>query len=203
VPMAEGAASAAAGSIVPPAIWPDGFEPEIDHDPDLARELLDDAGYEDRSDLGTIVVNATGLGAGPAVATWREELGAEIEVEVMDFGDFLDSLEATPPSIFTINWIADYPSPHALYGLLLEPGAASNYGRWSDDEFTELLEAAAAASEREVGAAWDAVEAYVNEAAPVIPWSYGETWWLVADGLRGLGNLTVGLLDFGRVSWDG
>jgi hypothetical protein len=25
----------------------------------------------------------------------------------------------------------------------------------------------------------------------------------VADGLRGLGNLTVGLLDFGRVSWDG
>jgi len=24
----------------------------------------------------------------------------------------------------------------------------------------------------------------------------------VADGLRGLGNLTVGLLDFGRVSWD-
>jgi hypothetical protein len=25
----------------------------------------------------------------------------------------------------------------------------------------------------------------------------------VADGLRGLGNLTVGLLDLGRVSWDG
>ena len=35
--------------------------------------------------------------------------------------------------------------------------------------------------------------------APVIPWSYGETWWLVADGLRGLGNLTVGLVDFGLV----
>ena len=32
------------------------------------------------------------------------------------------------------------------------------------------------------------------EQAPVIPWAYGETWWLVADGLRGLGNLTVGLI---------
>ncbi len=47
------------------------------------------------------------------------------------------------------------------------------------------------------------MEDYVSEQAPVIPWSYGETWWLVADGLRGLGNLTIGLLDFGRVSWDG
>jgi hypothetical protein len=25
----------------------------------------------------------------------------------------------------------------------------------------------------------------------------------VANGLRGLGNLTIGLVDFGRVSWDG
>ena len=49
----------------------------------------------------------------------------------------------------------------------------------------------------------ETVEAYATEQAPVIPWAYGETWWLVADGLRGLGNLTVGLLDFGRVSWDG
>jgi hypothetical protein len=47
------------------------------------------------------------------------------------------------------------------------------------------------------------VEAYVAEQAPVIPWAYGETWWLVASGLRGLGNLTIGLIDFGRVSWDG
>ena len=54
-----------------------------------------------------------------------------------------------------------------------------------------------------MGAAYDAVDAHVAEQAPVIPWSYGETWWLVRDGLRGLGNLTIGLLDFGRVSWDG
>jgi ABC-type transport system substrate-binding protein len=203
VPLAEGDASQAAGSLVPPAIWPAGFSPEIAYDPDRARALLDEAGYADRADLGAIVVNGTGLGVEPAVATWRAELGVEITVEVMDFGAFLDQLDTTPPGIFTISWIADYPSPQALYGLLLEPGAASNYGDWRDDEFVGLLEEAAAAAEDEVGAAYDAVEAHVAEAAPVIPWSYGETWWLVADGLRGLGNLTVGLLDFGRVSWDG
>ena len=203
VPLAEGASSQPAGSLVPPAIWPDGFSPDVRSDPDRARELLDEAGYADRADLGTIVVNASGLGVEPAVATWREQLGVDIAVESMNFGDFLQVLDDRPPDIFTVNWIADYASPHALYGLLLDSGAASNWGDWRDPAFVELLEAAAAAPADELGASYEAVEDYVSEQAPVIPWAYGETWWLVADGLRGLGNLTVGLLDFGRVSWDG
>jgi oligopeptide transport system substrate-binding protein len=203
VPLAEGASSTAAGSLVPPAIWPDGFSPRLETDPDEAGRLLDEAGYEDREELGTIVVNGTGLGVEPAVDVWREELGADVEIENMDFSDFLATLDTRPPQIFTINWIADYASPNALYGLLLESGAASNYGRWSDDTFDELLREAAEAPEDEVGDAYQEVDDYVAEQAPVVPWAYGETWWLVADGLRGLGNLTVGLLDFGRVSWDG
>ena len=203
LPLAEGASSQAAGSLVPPAIWPEGFSPELEFDPDAARDLLDAAGYADRSELGTIVVNGSGLGVEPAVEAWREELGVDIAIENMNFGDFLDVLEVRPPQIFTVSWIADYASPHALYGLLLDSGAASNWGDWRDPHFVELLEAAAAAPIDELGPAYDAVEAHAAEQAPVIPWAYGETWWLVADGLRGLGNLTVGLIDFGRVSWDG
>jgi len=203
VPLSEGASAQAAGSLVPPAIWPEGFDPELEADPDRARALLEEAGYKSGAELGTIVVNANGLFVEPAVAVWREELGVEIEIETMDFGTFLDVLDTRRSAqIFTVNWIADYASPHALYGLLLEAGALSNYGDWRDDEFTTLLDAAAAAAEEGIGPAYDAVEARVSEEAPVIPWSYGETWWLVADGLRGLGNLTIGLIDFGRVSWD-
>ena len=202
VPLAEGAASEAASSLVPPAIWPDGFEPQLEHDPERARTLLDEAGYADRGDLGTIVVNGNGLFVDPAVAVWREELDVDVAIETMEFGSFLELLDTRPPHLFTVNWIADYASPHALYGLLLEPGALSNYGDWRDDEFVELLDEAAAAPEGETGPAYDEVEAHVADQAPVIPWSYGETWWLVGDGLRGLGNLTIGLIDFGRVSWE-
>ena len=204
VPLSEGASAQAAASVVPPAVWPDGYAPDIESDPDEARRLLDDAGYADRAGLGPITVSGAGLGVGPAVAAWREELGVEVEVETMPFNDYLRQLdEGRGPEIFTINWIADYPSPHALYGLLLQEGAVSNFGSWGDPEFERLLEEAARAAADEVGPAYGAVEARVAEEAPVIPWSYGETWWLVADGLRGLGNLTIGLLDFGRVSWDG
>jgi oligopeptide transport system substrate-binding protein len=204
VTLSEGADALAAPSIVPPAIWPDGLDESIAPDMDAARALLADAGYEDPSELGTIVVNGTGLNVEPAVASWHEELGVDIDVETMEFETYIGLLETERPHVFTINWIADYPSPHAIYSLLLEPGALSNYGEWSDDEFVRLLDAAAAAeTDAELAAAYVAVDDHVREQAPVIPWSYGAGWWLVADGLRGLGNLTIGLIDLGRVSWDG
>jgi ABC-type transport system substrate-binding protein len=203
VELAEGAASVPASSVVPPALWPEGLEDDHPYDPEAAARLLDQAGYANRDDLGVITVNGAGLGVSPAVATWREVLGVEMTVESMEFADYLGALETNPPQVFTINWIADYPSPYALYSLLLLPDAASNYGDWTDDTFIRLLEAASAAeTEAEQAAAYRAVDAHVDEAAPVIPWSYGTSWWLVRPGLRGLGNLTTGLLDLGRVSWD-
>jgi oligopeptide transport system substrate-binding protein len=203
VELAEGASSQPASSVVPPALWPDGFEDDQDADPAEARRLLDEAGYSERSELGVITVNGGGLGVGPAVAVWREELGVEVAIEGMDFGDYLTALEERPPQIFSINWIVDYPSPYALYSLLLLPDAASNYGRWDDPEFIALLEAASAAeTDAQQERAYRAVDARVDEQAPVIPWAYGSGWWLVRPGLRGLGNLTLGLMDLGRVSWD-
>lgn len=204
VPLAEGSVGVPASSVVPPALWPDGMPADMPHNPLEARRLLDEAGYADRDDLGVITVADVGLGVGPAVAVWRDELGARISVEGMDFNDYLRDLDSEPPQIFTINWIADYPSPYALYSLLLLPNAASNYGRWNDEQFVSLLEAASAAKRTAAqAAAYVAVDAYVDDQAPVIPWSYPTGWWLVRPGLRGLGNLTTGILDFGRVSWDG
>jgi ABC-type transport system substrate-binding protein len=204
VELAEGSASVPASSVVPPALWPEGLEDDQDHDPQEAGRLLDEAGYADRDELGTITVNGAGLGVAPAVAIWRETLGVTITVEQMEFADYLAALETHPPQVFTINWIADYPSPHALFSLLLLPDAASNYGGWADPTFVELLETASAAeTDDDQAAAYREVDARVDAEAPVIPWSYGTSWWLVRPGLRGLGNLTTGLLDLGRVSWDG
>jgi ABC-type transport system substrate-binding protein len=204
VELSSGEAAQAASSVVPPALQPKGLP--ADPRPDLAqaRDLLEQAGYADRAKLGTITVNATGLDVTPIVATWRIDLGISVRVESMRFPDYLAALDARQiPEIFTINWITDYPSPHALYDLLLNPAAISNYGGWKDQRFTQLLDAAAgAAGDAQQAFAYAAVEAEVDAQAPVIPWSYDRSSWLVRPGLRGLGGLTIGLLDFGLASWD-
>ena len=204
VELSAGAGARPAGSIVPPALWPgETFGTPDAADVDEARDLLADAGYATGSALGTITVNGTGLDVSPAVAVWEETLGVSIDVEVMDFNDYVGVLRTDAPQVYTINWIADYPSPHALYGLLLLPNAPDNNGRWADDTFVDLLQAAAEQEERPAqAAAYADADARVREEAPLIPWSYDENWWLVRDGLRGTGQLTIGLLDFGRLSWD-
>ncbi len=205
VQLSEGDSAEAANSIVPPALQPAGLGPDPAADVAQAKSLLADAGYDDPAKLGTITVNGSGLGVSPIVATWRAELGVTVRVETMSFNDYIGELDAgRTPQVFTINWVADYPSPHALYDLLLSPDAHSNYGHWQDPTFANLLDAAAAATAPSSQAtAYAAVEAEVDAQAPVIPWAYGRSSWLVRPGLRGLGDLTVGLLDFGLVSWDG
>jgi ABC-type transport system substrate-binding protein len=205
VQLSLGTAALPAGSIVPPALQPEGSalrQPPPPADVAEAQRLLAEAGYADRSKLGTITVNASALDVEPAVASWRSQLGVVVNVETMSFEDYLPALEQHPPQVFTINWIADYPSPHALYSLLLASDAASNYGHWADARFDELLDAAGAAeSEAAQATAYAAVEERADDQAPLIPWSYDAGWWLARDGLTGLGNLTIGLLDFGRVAW--
>ena len=203
VELSAAEAAAAANSVVPPAIQPEGFAADARSDVAEARRLLDAAGFSDRSKLGTIVVEGTGLDVAPIVATWRQQLGVDISVETMSFDDYYAALDAgRVPQVFTVDWIADYPSPQALYDLLLSPGARSNYGRWNDAHFAQLLDSAALAGSAAAQAtAYAAVEAEVDAQVPIIPWSYDESSWLVRPGLRGLGTLTVGLLDFGLVSW--
>lgn len=203
VEQADGASAQAANSIVPPAIQPKGLPADPAPNPDEARHLLDEAGYTDRSKLGTITVNGTAVDVSGIVATWRKELGVTINVETMAFNDYLGALDAgRVPQVYTIDWIADYPSPHALYDLLLAPGARSNYGHWDDPTFAKLLDDAASASgESAQAAAYAKVEARIDQEAPLLPWAYDTSSWLVRPGLAGMGTLTVGLLDFGLVSW--
>ena len=203
VGLAFGQAAEPATSVVPPAIQPPGLSGSNAPQPAQANQLLDEAGFKDRTKLGPITVTVpTFFDAGPIVATWRKDLGVTVNVESMDFSDYIAALDGGRiPQVFAINWIADYPSPHALYDLLLTPGARSNYGHWNDPSFVQLLDAAAESTGAPAqAAAYRAVEQEVEDQAPLIPWSYDESSWLVRPGLQGLGTLTIGLLDFGLVS---
>jgi oligopeptide transport system substrate-binding protein len=109
-----GYAAPATGGFVPPGI--PGHSPGIGlaYDPVAARRLLAQAGYPDGR--GFPAVPALSYDAAAARCRylgeqWRENLGLEVEWQIVEWAVYLDRLRGTPPSLVIMTWLADYPDP--------------------------------------------------------------------------------------------
>jgi oligopeptide transport system substrate-binding protein len=173
------------------------------HDPDAARVLLEEAGFPDGDGFPEVRITGNGLPYDQAVAhELSRELSVTVRVEVRPFDEYAALLDADPPQMWSLSWIADYPHPHAFLGLLLETGSSSNEGRWSDPAFDAALDRAALEVDPAgQAAAYDAAEAIVQRSAPLIPVAYGETWSLSRSGLLGATESGVGFKRFASLRW--
>ena len=201
----DDAAAVIATSLVPVGIAPRTVEDLSPvHDPDAARAELAAAGYPGGEGLPPITMVTGGGGTDTAIAAELErELGMEVTLEVMPFGDYNRRLTEEPPQIFSVDWVADYPHPHDFLGLLLESGSSANVGRWSHPGFDAALETAASTEDLDAQRqAYTAAERIVRDEAPLIPLRYGETWALSRDGLLGATQAGLGYLRLAGLDWE-
>jgi oligopeptide transport system substrate-binding protein len=191
--------------MVPPGV-PGRSETDYgpEHDPDLARDLLADAGFPGGRGFPDVTFNTTSAFAAGAVAEWKRELGVDVGVETMDFNAYYERLGADPPDIWSVGWVADYPGPDDFLGLLLGTGRANNFGRWSSNAFDDAIDRALAAETlEEARVEYDAAESIVRDEAPVIPLAYGTSWALARDGLLGATDNGLGIVRYAGLAWDG
>ncbi|MDY7041853.1 MAG: ABC transporter substrate-binding protein, partial [Chloroflexota bacterium] len=116
-------------------------------DPDLARELLAQAGHPNGEGLPPIVYayNQTEIHAAVAEAvaqTWRDELGVEVHLEAVEDWEAYKEMLRTDAQIFRMGWAADYNDPDNFLQPL-HSGAEGNYGRFANADFDRLVEQAA------------------------------------------------------------
>jgi peptide/nickel transport system substrate-binding protein len=150
-----------------------GFDDTLEpypYDPDLARSLLDDAGYADGFTIGM----ACPIGAYTsfedvcqAVANYLGEVGIEMEggeVQLMESGVYwdLESKKELPP-LFGDSWSASVGEAlPRLTGAL--GGADSSYSSWAEPTTDDLLERIAAAFDTDERAAlYKELQAYMYE----------------------------------------
>jgi ABC-type oligopeptide transport system substrate-binding subunit len=101
-----------------------------------------------------------------------------------------------------VDWVADYPGRTAILRLLLASDQQNNFGRWSSAAFDAALDEGSAATEPAGAmAAFDRAEAIVRDEAPVVPLSYGTSYWLARDGLLGAGENGLGFMRFAGLAW--
>jgi ABC-type transport system substrate-binding protein len=191
-----------ADSMVPPGIpgAPDGdWRPA--HDPDAARALLASAGYPRGAGFPDVVFG-TGFSpyADAIAADLERELGIDVALE--SYEDHFGRLITNPPGLFTVGWVADYPGPNDFLGVLLRTGSSNDYGRWSSSGFDAAVDTALSTSDATAAtSAWRDVLGLVQRDVPVVPLSYGDSWYLSRDGLLGAGQNGLGLLRIAGLAW--
>lgn len=154
-----------------------GYDEAIDemypYDPDLALELLADAGYADGFDLS--ITCSTLVGSCPTAEAVASDLGKvgvrvtidEVTGEVQGFDDKLRS--ATVPAAMQTAG-RDFERTAALFGMPSPNPVSNNPFQTADDEISELYDSAVRVSDRaEQGEIWAQTNARMMELAWFVP----------------------------------
>jgi len=114
------------------------------YDPELARALLADAGLADGfSTTMWTNDNPVRIQIAEIVAAYLDEIGIEVDVQVLDWSTYLRDTAAGEHDMFILGWVAvTADADYGLYAMFHSStfGFAGNRSFWSSDRVDELLD---------------------------------------------------------------
>jgi ABC-type transport system substrate-binding protein len=178
--------SSAAG-ILPPGM--PGYNEQLEglgYDVEGARELIAESSYQDISRLPPIVLSV----GSPYLAVssvdiaiawmWQQNLGVDVEIEVLEWDNFLDELREQSLQTFETGWLADYPDPENFLDILFHSQSVENSTGYSNPDVDRLLESARAESDVDARLAiYQEVEEIIASDAPCLPLCFSRDYLLV------------------------
>jgi oligopeptide transport system substrate-binding protein len=162
-------------SITPPGTL--GYQPPktFSYDPDMARQLLAEAGYPDGEGWPgvEIVYNTQEAHRKIAVAVqqmWKDELNIDVTISNQEWKVYLDSVSTMNFDVARRGWIGDYVDPNNFLDLYLTDGGNNNTG-FADPVYDDLVQRQAprATTREERFAVFYEAEKRLMEQMPIIP----------------------------------
>lgn len=194
----EGTATVANG-LLPPGL--PGYNESlmgIPYDPERARQLLAESQYTDG--LPEIIFTAVDDEGEPSdtvqfmVDSWKENLGVEVTVELLDADTYYSELESMGGHLYTYGWVADYPDPENFLDLLLHSEAHD--ARYINKEFDALVEQARVEEDRDARLAlYQQAEQLLIDDAGIIPLFHVKEYVLIRPHIEGFRVSPVGQPD--------
>ncbi|GAB3267530.1 ABC transporter substrate-binding protein [Arthrobacter pigmenti] len=152
-----GNAISANSSVLTPVYeqWQDGLNlEEYAYDPELSRQLLEDAGFTDENDDGLydgLTFEMVFDQGDPMISTWAElvrdqsrEAGINIKLAGLDRNTYLARTDQRDFDIYAGSW-AIIDEPQSNFALLFSPDGFINYAGVDDPKINRLMEEAARA----------------------------------------------------------
>ncbi len=183
---------AATAGMIPPGLpgcldYSEGYS----YQPDLARSLIREAGYEDGADLPPIGLTTTSdyLDICEYMQYELEKIGIRIDISVSTGGAFRNMVANGNLQFFRGSWIADYADAEnylALFYSANRTPAGPNYTRFGSAEFDRLYNLAILEGNPKIRhALYRQMDSIVMEESPVVPLYYDMVVRFVQHSVRG------------------
>jgi oligopeptide transport system substrate-binding protein len=134
----------------------------------------------------------------------QDNLGITVNIEIQEWGSYLESLDPDPPDLWRLGWCQDYPHPHNFLGDVFACGTGNNHARYCNEDYDALLAQGAAETDVAAGLPYyeQAQEILVEDAPAAFIYWYGR-YTLVNPRVQGLtptaGDSNSGDLFYDRV----
>jgi len=185
--LMDGVGFPAAGGFIPLGLPGHSDDIGIPFSPDRARELFQEAGYLSGGDFPPVEALA-----GSAVARkmteytqtqWQGILGVEIRWTEPGWPQFLKRMHSSPPNVFGMSWMADYPDPDNF----LRTGSWLTETGWRNEEFEALvMEARRVPNPEKRVSMYRQAEKILIGDTPIIPLLYGRSHYLFKPWVRAI-----------------
>lgn len=165
-------------------------EVKLPYDPDLARQLLAEAGFPGGEGFPKfeLLFNSSEDHATIAVAIqqmWKEELGIEIGLYNQEWKVYLATRKARKFDIVRAAWIGDYVDPNTFLSLVTSENG-NNHSNWGDSKFDDLIRQAASEQDQASRfALFQKAEKILIDEMPVIPIYFYVSSTLIDEAVKG------------------
>ncbi|SHI08323.1 ABC transporter substrate-binding protein [Ferrimonas marina] len=165
--------------LLPPISWAyDPSLPDLNYDPERARQLLDSAGYSELElDIWAMPVgriyNPNAVKTAELLQQDLAKIGVRANIVRNDWSGFIDKLQHAEYDSVLIGWSADNLDPDNFFSPLLSCAAmvfGSNRARWCDPNFDALIaEARASADPEQRRRLYQQLELMIQRQMPLMP----------------------------------
>ena len=175
------------------------------YDPEKARDLLADAGYPGGKGLPSITLTSTSdyLDICKYIQHQVGELGIELLIEVSPPAAVKEMKAQAKIPFFRASWIADYPDAENYLSLFYGPNfcpRGPNYTHFFNPEFDRLYEQAmSTVNDSARFLLYQRMEQIVMDESPVVVLYYDQVLRFIRQGITGIGNNPMNLLNLKRV----
>ena len=172
------------------------------YDPPMAKKLLADAGYPEGRGLPPIKLLTIAVYAdvGSFVARQLEEVGINVQVEVVQKSLLLEQTAKSQALFYRGSWIADYPDAENYMAMFYSKNPAPpNYTRYHNPVFDNLYEKALQENNDSLRyALYRQMDQVVINDAPVIPIWYDMAIHLIQPDIENFYPNGLNLLELRR-----